>query len=101
MDRTRFYTEVTNDTVKEFDFLDSSMSGFSMQYQPGYYKVSESDLMRPDMISYKCYGSVVYWWLIGFVNNLGDLFTELTVGQQLVIPNAVDVYNFYKRYRKR
>ena len=101
MDRTRFYEEVTNDGTKEFDFLANSLTGFTMQYRPGYYKVAEADLVRPDMISYKCYGSVAYWWLICFVNNLGDLFTEMAIGQQLLIPNIVDVYNFYKRYRKR
>lgn len=101
MDRTKFYTKVTVDGVEQLDYLHHTLSGFKMKYEPSYYRVNATDLMRPDTISYKNYGTVRYWWLILYVNGIGDPFSELTLGQLLQIPNLIDVYNFYKKYKLR
>ena len=101
MDRTRFYVEESVNSIREVDFLYNNISKFVMKYSPGYYRVDESDIMRPDMISYKNYGTVRYWWLLMFINEIEDSFNDLYVGQLLTIPNLLDVYDFYKRYRVR
>jgi hypothetical protein len=61
MNRTNFYNKLVVDGIEELDFLWNSLSEFEMQYRPEYYRVKSSDLLRPDIISYKCYGSVDYW----------------------------------------
>ncbi len=101
MDRLKFYEKVTVDNQEELDFLDNSLSKFIMNYEVDYYLVSEIDLMRPDMISYKNYGTVNYWWVICLVNNIFNPFNDLYVGQQLKIPNVQDIYEFYKKYALR
>jgi hypothetical protein len=101
MDRLKFYTEETVENTKELDFLNNSLSKFTMNYDVGYYLVMETDLMRPDMISYKNYGTVNYWWIICLVNNIFDPFNDLFIGQQLKIPNALDIFEFYKQYSLR
>lgn len=105
MDRTTFYKKAividgqTGLPIEEFDFLHNSLSNFTMNYNPQYYTVSEADILRPDMISFKNYGTVTYWWLICYVNEIHDPYNELTVGQLLIIPNILDVYDFFKQYR--
>jgi len=101
MDRTRFYTQVTTLGIDELDYLYNSLSNFKMTYPPSYYRVEESDLTRPDIISYKSYNTVRYWWLICYVNGIEDPFHDLFLGQLLQIPNLIDVYLFYKKYRER
>jgi hypothetical protein len=101
MDRTRFYVEETVNEIKELDFIHNNVSKFTMRYEPGYYRVDESDIMRPDMISYKNYGTVRYWWLICYVNEIEDPLTTLSVGLLLRIPNLLDIYDFYKKYKVR
>ena len=96
MNRLNFYKIVTVDGVQELDFLDSSLSGFQMQYPASFYEVTGADLMRPDMISFKNYGTVQYWWVILLVNGVGDPFYDLNVGDMLIIPNLLDLYNFYR-----
>jgi hypothetical protein len=101
MDRTKFYTVEVVDDIEELDYLYNSLSNFTMTYDPSYYRIEEGDLLRPDMISYKSYGTVRYWWIICYVNGIEDCFHDLSLGQLLIIPNLIDLYNFYKKYRVR
>ena len=99
MNRLKFYKTVTVNKTKELDFLYHNLSKFVMTYEVAYYRVCLDDLMRPDMISYKNYGTVDYWWLICFINNIFDPFHDFEVGQMLKIPNILDVYTFYRKYK--
>jgi len=101
MDRTKFYFTNTIDDVEELDYLYNNLTKFEMDYPAGYYVVRQDDLMRPDMISYKLYGSVSFWWLIMMVNGIQDIFTDLEVGLTLVIPNILDMYTFKKKWTAR
>ena len=49
MDRTRFYAVETVNGVQEFDFLHNALSSFKLKYQPGYYRVINTDLGRPEL----------------------------------------------------
>lgn len=101
MNRLKFYTKTTIDGIEELDFLHNSLSGEVLRYTPTYYRVKSIDTYRPDMISYKCYGTVEYWWLILLVNGIDDGFTELQPGMVLTIPNILDIFNFNKKYALR
>jgi len=103
MDRTLFYKQTTVNSTKELDYLYNSLSKFKSvaEYEPGYYRVVQEDIYRPDLISYKNYGTVAYWWLICYVNGVFDPFYDLEVGQEIEIPNILDIYTFYKKYRVR
>jgi len=72
-----------------------------MNYPVSYHQVTESDVMRPDLISYAVYGTVDYWWIILFVNDIDDPLTEIVAGDVLTIPNIADIYNFYQAYSFR
>jgi hypothetical protein len=54
------------------------------------YVVSDSDLGRPDLISWRNYGVSDLWWVILFYNEIIDPFS-LEVGDRLRIPNSQDV----------
>lgn len=105
MNRTKFYTisPVTDGqtglNIDEFDFLYNSLSNFVMNYEPMYYQVNETDMGRVDMISYKNYQTVNYWWLIAYANEIHDPFTDIYVGKLLVIPNILDIYDFIKKWK--
>lgn len=98
MDRTKFYNIAEIDDVKELDYLDNNVSKFTTKYAVGYYTVKEDDLMRPDLISYKVYRTVEFWWIIAVYNNIADVFNDFYVGQILKIPNLLDIYEFRKKY---
>jgi len=99
MNRSNFYTKVVVDNNTELDFLHNPLSDFPMIYEPQYYRVTNSDLMRPDIISYKCYGSVEFWWILMLVNGVDNPLLDLINGQILVVPNKLDIYSFQEKYR--
>ena len=101
MNRTNFYNEVTIFNTKELDFLHNSLTGFEMNYDPSYYRVTQVDIMRPDLISYKNYGTVDFWWIICLVNGIENPLDDLEEGQILKIPNQFDIFNFQNKYRIR
>ena len=72
-----------------------------MSYQYSQYRVVAADLMRPDLISYKTYGTVRYWWIICLVNGIQNPLSDFVVGNVLKIPNILDIYDFYKRWSIR
>lgn len=100
MDRTQFFHTDTVNGVPEFDYLYNSLANFQMTYPVSYYMVNDSDLLRPDMISYKVYnGSVEYWWIICFINKIQNPLVDLVTGDTLTIPNFLDIINFYRKYK--
>lgn len=99
MNRTDFFEKVTVDGVEERDFLRNPLSKFPMNYRPLYYRVTAADFMRPWLISYKCYGVVDFWWLLMFLNDIENPFTDLEEGMILTVPNRIDIYDFAKKYR--
>lgn len=101
MDRTNFFNITTTDGNQEYDHLYNTLSRFTINYPVRYYRIQEEDIMRPDLISYKAYQSVSYWWLIAFINNINNPFTDMEVGNLIKIPNTIDIYDFYKKYSLR
>jgi len=101
MDRTKFCEKVEVDDIGELDYLRNNLSRFTMQYPPDKYIVSETDLLRPDMISYKAYGDVGFWWIIMYVNDIDCIYIDLVEGMTLDIPSLIDLYNFHKQYALR
>lgn len=101
MDRTNFYHVETVDGTNELDFLHNALSEFAMEYPPSYYRVSGIDLMRPEAISYKLYGTVRFWWIIMLVNGIDNPLSDIKVGQILKIPSKLDIYAFQKKFRVR
>lgn len=101
MDRTNFFNITTVNGNPEYDYLYNSLSRFTMSYPVSYYQIVEADVMRPDIISYKVYGVVDYWWIILYVNDIESPLTDMTSGTIIQIPNVLDIYNFYKQYAFR
>ena len=101
MNRTKFYKKVVISDIQELDLLYHNLSKFKMKYNPDYYRVDATDGMRPDLISFKSYGTVRYWWIVCLVNGIQNPFSDIAVGEILEIPNILDIYDFYKTYRVR
>ena len=101
MDRLKFYETTSVNGITELDYLKSNLHKFQPKYPVVSYRIKETDLMRPDLISYQMYQTVEYWWLILMYNQVLDPFSELKVGDLLYIPNMLDIYEYYKEYRVR
>jgi len=101
MDRTNFYQELLVVDTKELDPLWNSLSQFSMEYQPSYYRTTAADSMRPDKVSFTVYSTGDFWWILCLVNGITNPLIELVEGLVLTIPNKLDIYNFQRKFRLR
>ena len=101
MDRTKFFNKITVRGIEELDFLHHNLSKFKMKYTPVYYRIDIHDINRPDLISYKNYGTIQYWWIICLINGIFNPFEDIKVGDIIKIPNKLDIYDFHKKYRMR
>jgi hypothetical protein len=101
MNRTNFFNVISVNETQEYDHLNNTLSRFVMSYPVSYYRIVEADVMRPDLISYKVYGTVDYWWIVLFVNDIEDPLDDITAGTILKIPNILDIYQFFKKYSFR
>lgn len=70
---------------KDFDFGDDI-----------YVMVTENDLCRPELISYKCYGTGDYWWFLMWYNGISDIWNDLAFGIVLKIPQLNKVREFLR-----
>jgi len=101
MNRTKFFKKVKVDGTAELDFLDNNLTKLSITRTPSYYRLNSIDRKRPDIISYKNYNTVNYWWIICLVSGIEDPFFDLTIGRIVTIVNLLDVYDFYRTYMYR
>jgi hypothetical protein len=101
MNRSKFFQTVTVEGVQELDFLWNSLGKFTLSYEPSYYRTNSDDVARPDLISYKVYKTVKYWWLICIVNSINNPLIDIEEGMILKIPSIHDILNFYQNYALR
>ena len=101
MKRTNFYTVVRNDEIDEYDYLHNNLTKFTTTYALSYYRIEQGDLMRPDLISYRIYGTIDYWWLICMINGIQNPLKDMVVGALLEIPSVLDIYDFQKKWTLR
>ena len=51
------------------------------------YTVTASDIGRIDLIAWKFYQNVSWWWVIALVNRIQNVLTDISAGDVLIIPN--------------
>lgn len=100
MKRTDFFKKVKIGENTEADFLTNSLRNFQLKRPYIPYVITEVDENRPDLVSYKFYNTVIYWWLICVVNNIEDPITEFTTGRLIKIPHILDIADFYREARQ-
>jgi len=63
----------------------------------GQYSV-QNEAKRPDLISYRFYGTTNYWWIVMLYNNILSV-EELIAGTVLEIPSEEDISRLFFRLR--
>ena len=96
MNRTKFYNKVTVNDVQELDFLDNNLAKFAIKNTPRYIRVNASDVQRPDLISWRNYDTVRYWWLVLLTNSIENPLEDMEEGVRYVLPSILDIYKFYR-----
>jgi len=99
--RTNYYNSENVNAILEKDLITNLTNIFDDKSEYRFYTVKETDLIRPDLISYKIYGSHSYWWIIMKANDIEDVWNDLEVGQVLAIPSFADIEKYYDANKKK
>ena len=100
--RTNFLTEVSSQReVYEYDLLSSNWDLFEINHPIRYDNIKATDIHRPDLLSYRIYGDSQYWWILCKFNNIDDIWNDMHIGGDLVVPALADIEDYYARVKKR
>ena len=100
--RTNFLPKVENgNDVLEYDMILSNWDLFEIKNPIRFDNVKYGEVQRPDLLSYRIYGSSEYWWILCKFNQIDDVWNDIYVGQDLIIPSLQDIQLFYSNVRKR
>jgi len=100
--RTNFLTEVSSQRrVYEYDLLSMNWDLFQINHTIQYDNIKATDINRPDLLSYRIYGDSQYWWILCKFNNIDDIWNDMYIGGDLVIPSLADIEDYYARVKKR
>lgn len=89
--RSRYFPTNVVNSITENDLAFSGFSDFVFTDEFKFYTLVESDIQRPDLISYKLYKRMNYWWIVMKLNSIEDIWDDLYVGQILKIPSEDDI----------
>jgi hypothetical protein len=95
--RTNFYKHETVNGVEVCDLLNNYYNQlFQIKRNVQYYTLRFDDVGRPDLLSYKLYDGIIdYWWILLKVNDIGDIWNDMNVGDVIMVPDSLDIEDFY------
>lgn len=82
-----------------YDPLSIDWSKFNFTGHELEYSLSDEDIKRPDLLSYKIYGTVIYQDILFLINNIGDILNTPTL-TQIKIPDVDALKNFIALNKK-
>ena len=98
--RSNFYNRNQINGIQENDLVFNKFKDFKFSTSQKFYEVTEADIARPDLMSYKLYNKVNYWWILLKFNGIQDPWNDLEVGQILNVPAQNDIEEFVLKSRK-
>jgi len=76
------------------DPLTSNFLDELLKIRPTGTYVVKNELARPDMLSYRIYGSTQYWWVILYYNSMTSVY-DITLGMTISYPSITDLEELY------
>jgi hypothetical protein len=99
--RTNFFRQNLIDGQMENDLPFNDWNNFKFKRPVRYYTIQERDVSRPDLIALKFYGNMGYWWIIMKLNNIDDIYNDITTGKSIRLPHQKDIEEFYLKTRRK
>lgn len=99
--RTKFIpTENVNGKL-ERDMILNDWDLFKIKRPISFNTIKRIDIQRPDILSLRIYGYMNYWWILCKVNNIDDVWNDMYVGMDIMIPDIRDIEDWYISVKAR
>lgn len=108
--RSNYYKSEMVDSLMEKDLINSSFSEYKFKDDFIKYRITYNEYMRPDITSFKIFGTTEYWWIILKCNpEIEDIWNDVAVDDEqeekypysikineyINIPSKRDIDDFY------
>lgn len=98
--RSTFLYQELVDNIAQYDLGSFTDDHFNFG-KINYMYVNKFCECRPDVISYKLYGTQNYWWFIMWFNGYCDIWNDLVEGQIIKYPSLQKVRDFLRMKLKK
>ena len=99
--RTNFMPEVFGGDYLERDMILSQWDLFEIRRPIQFNSIKRQDLMRMDLLSIRLYGTQSLWWLLAKVNSIDDIFNDMSIGMDIIVPHIEDYSEFILAAKRR
>ena len=93
--RSNFYPENSYNGDTTLDFALGSIAKLKIKRATTYYTIRYEDIARPDLLSYKLYGKIAYWYLLAEVNDIFDWWNDVVEGDVIQVIDEKDIQDWY------
>lgn len=93
--RSNFLNNISVDGIQEKDINDMKWGKLTITRPITYYKINEGDIQRPDLVCNRIYGNMQYFWVLMKFNQIDDIWNDLTAGDIIKCPNALDIEHYF------
>lgn len=93
--RTNYLNKDIVDGIAQYDLGSFDYDDFDFGKEE-YLIVRKNEECRPDLLSYRAYGTQNYWWFICSYNKFSDIWNDIVENQVIWYPNIQKVREFLK-----
>lgn len=97
--RNNMYEQVTVEGIAQKDIYSIDFKDFDFG-EVAYSYVKTYEYARPDLISYRLYGTTAYWWFIMWFNGFCDPWHDIVPDTIVKYPSEALVKQAIKLYSK-
>ena len=80
------------------DPLSVQFRDFELRRRAWEHKVVQSEVPRPDIISFLEYNSVGYWWFIAAISGVVDPY-EMPFQELVKVPQLLDYFDWFRQQK--
>ena len=99
-ERTNYLNKELVDDITQYDLGSLYMDSYDFG-KLGYYRVRKHEECRPDIISFRIYGTQNYWWFIMWFNGFMDAWNDITENQVIKYPSIQKLRDFLSQRLKK
>jgi len=99
-DMFQFFDTASVDGVQEVDMLAHDLGRVVINHtQP--QRTNSGDVHRPDLLSFRVYGTIDMWWLLCWLNGIDDPINGIANGDVVEVPSMDDITRMQQSAMRR
>jgi hypothetical protein len=99
--RARFMTTISTTTYVEKDMVSNNWDLFEIKRPVTFDSIKSYEIQRPDLLSLRIYGTFSYWWVLAKINEIDDVYNDMTIGQDIIVVDKNDILDWVHSVRSR